>query len=192
MILLMCTALAWAQPVWEQKIEVPARVTYKKADLTVVKAAAEKLDKLISGESSSMLNDLVMLGPFAWDQLGKLPALAEAKGIPVSWELKIGGQDYKLPGRAFRSKDGGADLAAVDKALRVWLSQDGPYKVRLLSPNELNQLWTLWPFDSIDEPIFVAESARHKLVVNYKDGDVFFVDDFLNLNLSRVKALSQP
>ena len=75
--------------------------------------------------------------------------------------------------------------------MQSWFKNEGPFQLRLLSAQEMDFLWTIWPMDSINEPIFVAESPNHKLVIQFMDGKGFFIDDFQDLSGPRLLELQK-
>jgi hypothetical protein len=181
----------------EMQIEYcPSEAVYKCAPADVLEAASQKLRNLCAGRPEPLFTERALVGPFAWDQLryfppfAQLPAEEDEQSFPIIWESRSH-SGPGLPGRGFRSAQDNLSIRLLDSVVRSCFVNQGPFRIRPLNGRELDILWSMWPLDSIDEPIFVAESTDHKLVIQLKDGKGTFLDDYQDLSLRRFTQLEK-
>ena len=185
---------------WERPVQVPARVEYKRADRSVLKTAVETLQKILAPDyqgEQRLFPELALIGPFLWADLrnesafAKIPDAADSHSAPINWKFQLGTRRFSLPGRVMRAKDAPDLLPAVESALRGGLAKDGPFTVRSLTSVELDFLWTLYPFDSVDEPIFIVESKKHKFLIQMRQDAGFLIDDYRDISNKRIQELNR-
>jgi hypothetical protein len=81
-----------------------------------------------------------------------------------------------LHGQAFQTT---GEVARFWHAFERYYNFDSPRTVRKLNARELEVYWAMIPYD-IEEPIFIVESAQHKILLNFVEPDlqVLWIDDY--------------
>lgn len=165
------TLIVPAEEGWEARVSVPARVHYKQASAEQNRPTVTKVKAYFDGGDELLSQSILICGPFLWKRLAVQPKWV-GKGIPSTTRV----DGLELQGRAFH-KDPSL-TAMVLGELRQELQADGGFKIRKLNPQELDLLWTLWGFDSLEDPLLLLESPHHRLVLIFAQGNLMQVDDF--------------
>lgn len=148
--------------------------SYKKADKEIVKKAAKLLERVLDSEykgDERIFGEVVACGPFIWKTLAKEDIFAKADGakLPV-----IAPSGAKMEGKVLRSEEA---ILALESYLRELFKKDGGFIVRKLTPEELTLYSVMIPF-GMEEPIFILESKTHKILVDFSEDKVFYIEDF--------------
>ena len=166
--------------------EIPAGITYVKASDEVNVQAYEKLKELFS-HTPVKLDDLfdanVTCGPFLWAQIKDTEQIRELKVLRAQIVVPLAdGSQQKFEGAVFRTKD---EIFAFCRAMEASLGSGDRYKIRPPNAEELRIYWAMIPFE-ISEPIFVAESSDHKLLMNFlNEQSVFWVSDLQGISFGK-------
>lgn len=99
----------------------------------------------------------IMCGPYAWQMAGDSASFKGA--TPVT--LMVNGA--ALQGRGISDKE---QKRLLWRRLMEKLNVEGPATVRKANADEIRFFWAMIPFD-IQEPLFVADYGRDKLLVNF-------------------------
>jgi len=185
-LLLTLALAAAAKEGWENRVSVPARVHYNQAGADKIRPTVDKVRAYFNGSEEQHLSQSILIsGPFLWQRLGGRPEW-RGKGIPST--VRVDG--LKLEGRAFHKDPSLAGKLLAE--LRQELKADGGFTVRKLNPQELDLLWSLWGFDELNDPLLLLESAHHRLVLIFVDGDLMQVDDFYQAGLPKNPTSKGP
>ncbi len=166
----------------------PAPIVYNPASKDINDAAKQRIAELLSTSNEHKpMSPTLMCGPGLWEKIKKHPSLrlngfANLKinipevnnGIVQSVEML----DGKLLQRTF-------EIHWLWDAFKETYDFHQPWTIRKLNSKEKERFWSMVPFDSIDEPIFIAEGTNFKLLfffVHYETNYLpLWVDDFYNI-----------
>ena len=160
---------------------------YKTAPPALNARAERQLRGLFAERSESaalklFAGDVVICGPFLWRKLEGSQGL-EKQGVKSRFFTDVGAPGQVsltggATGRTFNTKQG---VAAFRRAFLAAFPADARVRIRKLPLNELRLYAALWPVPP-EEPLFVVETGRHKLVVTMNDQlQIFAIDDYLHL-----------
>lgn len=162
-LLLTCLLLApcWAED-WDAVPQIPHGVVYKPLSAPKMEAAAGRVRGILSPGykgSDSLAGPLVVCLPRLWESWSQLKLSPGVESIPATFNP--GGQ-----GRFFRSQ---APILQLDNELRKTLANDGGFRIRRPTTEELAQFWAVIDFD-IEEPLLIIESPKRAfLYYSYQD-----------------------
>lgn len=166
-------------------VDIPEGVRYKKASRDVNEKARKRLADLFRAPLKPQIPDdafarMPICGPFLWSKIKHLPEMkALKKGrVVVSMPIYERGKlvrRQEMQGKMFQDK---AEIREFWKAICKIIGRDERFRIRWPTKDELKIYWALIPYD-IGEPIFVLESDRHTLLVDFVDGQdqMFWIDD---------------
>ena len=165
--------------VLDEEPVIPEKVTYISITATDNKQAAgsflEKCENGIAGQIE-MQGDLMIIGPHLTTLLNRSAVLSELDYSTVIIHLQSG-----MPGILIGSGIREDSIPSVFRLIRNLLFSGGPVTVRKLSGRELDWYWASISWD-IEEPIYVFENTRHKVLIDFgEDESMFYVDLFDNL-----------
>jgi hypothetical protein len=171
---------------------IPPGVRYKAASVQLNDAARAKLERFFAPAAASaepLFGEMVVCGPFLWDQVKDAPELKGA-GISSKLVLPSATEMQTFEGRLMKTKP---DVAACARALASrFRFKRSELKVRRLDRDEISLFWAMIPFD-MEEPLFIVEAAGHKLVASFgQDGrTVTWIDDLAGLTLKDGRLVKQ-
>jgi hypothetical protein len=67
-------------------------------------------------------------------------------------------------------------------ALSDLLAKNGDLKFRLPTKQEFDTFWKVTPFDTISEPLLVAEGDHYNLIIEFSEGRPFWFDEVRNMH----------
>jgi len=182
MLLLMLVMLAPSRFLSD---EIPPGVTYIKASDEINAKALEKLEQVFS-QTTIVMDDLlgapVTCGPFLWARIKDMGPLANLKVLKADIMIPLPDGSYqKLEGAVLRTEE---EKSAFCRTMEEYLGPGDRYKIRRPNAEELRIYWAMIPFD-IEEPIFVAESDDHNLLMHFlKDSArVFWISDLQGIRM---------
>jgi hypothetical protein len=167
-----------------EQFKVPEGIRYKEASKAINEKARELIAKHFSAEANkadilALFSNKVICGPGLWRSLKQNPAMAALPKGKVN--IQVGSQH--LEGKLFQSN---GEVLQFWEALKTNL-EFGNFKVRRLNPRELAAFWAVISFD-IEEPVFVLDSPRHKILVNFVNNNglkIFWIDDLQEAGASK-------
>lgn len=179
---------------------VPNGVNYKKTTDDINDSAKKKIEAIFSGKATDreilafFQQNALICGPGLWKQIKADPTLAKMENGNVTFAIPVldaQGKTQrvdKLQGKVFQDD---ADVLAFWKAL-PGKDELKDARIRKLTSEELSTYWAMISFD-ITEPVFIAESKKHRMLLQFTAPDdlrVGWIDDFANI--SKDAPASQP
>ncbi len=198
---LLCASISFAA---QPKIDldsffiVPHHVVYftvdKEANRKAAKTISYMLDKNLSNQIMEALFDGgVICGPYLWNRIERYPIVKnfDVDLIPMSAPVYQEGVLVKYKvffAHLIRQKD----WSFFKQVFRKELLNDEFKIVRKLTTEELREVWSMSDW-AIQEPILIAEGDNERILVNFnKQGKLFFIEDFSDLNLKNIIGKECP
>jgi hypothetical protein len=120
-----------------------------------------------------LYGDLTICGPYLTESLSRNKTFNALEYKPIMLTV----DDDVLYERGFLKEE---CIYAFAHYMRNALNSDGKVLIRNPTADELDWYWTIISWD-IEEPVFVLESSSHQFFLDFHEGTVFFVDDFIHL-----------
>lgn len=182
MLFWLLSGVASAQEPWGAPAQVPPEVRYQTTDANSWQGAADLLRRVLASDyagEQGIFGKVVAVGPFLWERLRQEPRFLAPDGPPMVV------QPYGVVGKGFRTPEG---IRMVEADLRAQMAQDGGFRLRRPTREEIALYWALIPFDIV-EPLFIAETAHHKYLLHFVEGRVLTVDDYQEASFERLRQL---
>ena len=163
-----------------EDVTIPPGIRYKKASPEVNEQAKQHLKTTFTAQAKdadvlSLFESHVICGPGLWPDIKNNPAVSKLTKGTVT--LNEGTQ--KLEGKLFQSPE---EVLIFWNAFKQRTDFTG-LKIRKLIPDELKTFWAMISFD-IEEPIFILESPKHKILVDFtSDGKILWIDDYQDFSV---------
>ena len=131
----------------------------------------------------SIISAPAVCGPGLWALVKDsphfgVPLKAKATGIiPLP-----NGQKQEVPTALIQDENEAANFRA---ALAELLAKNGAMKFRLPTEQEFNTFWAVTPFDTISDPLVVAEGERYNVLIEFAKGKPFWFDEVKTMSLKQ-------
>lgn len=135
---------------------------------------------LAPGSTERLFGDVMYVGPFLWDAWRTGP-LGQLEGPTANF------QPTGVEGKVLR------DGKPVEDELRKLLA--GGFTVRALTAEEAALYKSMVPYPVEGEPVWIAETADHKLLFHFNKGYAFALDDYQDASprrLDEIEARQPP
>ncbi len=176
----------------EDALEIPEGVRYKKASEKANEAAKALLHKRFSANSKkeeilSLFEPMLICGPGLWKEIEHDSTMSNIDTGNTKFHVPVLASDGKvlrtdqLEGKLFQTPD---QVLAFWTAFTQTIDLND-LQIRKLNRQELRIFWAMIPFD-IQEPLFILESAKHKLLVVFASPDklrIIWIDDYQNMSI---------
>ncbi len=169
--------------------EIPPGVRYIKGSAELNDQTLKRLEAVFAQQPvklAPLLAPPVVCAPEPWASVksAKDSPLQGMKITPANLTIPLSsGGTQQFEGALFQTDQ---ELVAFSTAMERYLGDGGPYTLRKPNAEELRIYWAMIPFD-ITEPIFVADNAEHKLLMQFgEDGKhIFWIVDLQHVRLRK-------
>lgn len=158
LLLLLITSFSLQLYAQKEKIEVPARITYKYCKPKTYLKAKELVLKEMGEDAHFELCDRFMfIGPVLWQRFFKIDALSKIEGGSVDLHVNEDVLKAKL-------------CQSLTDSKKVWNQirsevENKEIKLRKAKPSELEYYWSVISYD-IQEPLIIAETIGHAYILD--------------------------
>jgi len=157
-ILLFLIGLSVPTFAQKEKIDIPARVSYKYCKPKLYLRAKELVrNELTEKPSYDLCDRLMFVGPVLWNRIGKLAALSNIEGGNVSLHVDQQVLKAKL-------------TQSIDDTKKIWNHirsevEGKNLTLRKATFAELEYYWSVISYD-IEEPLIIAETPQHTYIID--------------------------
>lgn len=159
----------------DKDINIPKGVVYKKNFDFINNKAIEVIKKELNSPDYSLFEDMVYCGPNIWNRYKNNSNISKIEKGNITFEIPQSDNSIvKKEGKLIQTKE---DFKIFwDEVIKSIKNTD--YKIRKLNYNELQYFWYICFYD-INEPIFVIENDKMKLIIDFNDKiKILFLEEY--------------
>lgn len=187
-ILLVVLILIYPHIIMATDTNIPSDIQYIPTDQRINKKAYDKLKKVFAKSPYNFENifgEAIACGPSLWNQIKNLEDFNDcAIFVPMPMRMSTAERVQHFEGAIFRGKE---NIIVFCNVLSKFLNSSQPFEIKKPNTKELKLYWAMIAWD-IEEPIFVAHSNKHTLLLNFsndKNLNVAWIDDLYYVSFKK-------
>lgn len=152
-----------------------SKIVYNKTTDSINNYTYDLIKSELINSTGQIFDKLVYCGPNLWERYSKIEKTSIIEKGDIQFQIPVNEEIILKSGKLIQ------DINDF-KILWSQLVNDFAYTkvyIRKLTANELRYYWSIIFFD-IDEPIYVIENDKHKIIIDFdNNGKIIFLEEFI-------------